>query len=446
MPPEPDVDDSDLSALTAALPRRLRQALGAYAALRTGLGAYRRVKNWTTERLAYRVVVEGTDPIYERLHAWLLDNLPDDRHRTLTARTGSGSGPGPSDDSEPTGAPQPRVRLLYRGDRPSTVTIDGHKVVVAIERSAFDRFKSDSDQARRFIQQDETAIFTAQSVAGRDAVVDLLRRLDVESQRSDQRLLYRTAGQWGGWNHHAGVARRSLDSVHLPAGVLDDLVDDLGRFLDAEPHYADLGLPWHRGYLFSGPPGTGKTTTARALASHFGLGLYSLNLSSLPGDANLDQLAADVRPRSLLLIEDIDVAHASRVRDDDRRGVTLTGLLNALDGVGTPDGLVTVMTSNRADVLDPALVRPGRVDRRVTFDYMTTPQLRAMVRRTLGLSCDLEAPMCLTPAAVAEVLKRHLGGDPHEALVDLKGHLAALHGAPSSNGSTPGLSRSIWAT
>src|SRR5690606_5301281 len=100
---------------------------------------------------------------------------------------------------------------------------------------------------------------------------------------------------------------RDLETDVLADGLMERLVDDLEGFFAAETAWGRLGIPWHRGYLLSGPPGTGKTSVVKALASHFGMDLYYAPLADLREDANLIDLVSAVRPRSLLLLEDVDV-------------------------------------------------------------------------------------------------------------------------------------------
>jgi len=171
------------------------------------------------------------------------------------------------------------------------------------------------------------------------------------------------------------------------------------NFLQDRDWYIKRGVPYGRKYLFYGPPGNGKTSIIGALAGELGLNLYVLNLSgSSIDDASLATLARNVRPNSLLLLEDVDAAVPSRtnveteaktktpapvassegtdcVAEKERKGITLSGLLNILDGVLTPDGIMVVMTTNRINVLDPALIRPGRVDLKMEFPFATRMQI-----------------------------------------------------------------------
>lgn len=143
-------------------------------------------------------------------------------------------------------------------------------------------------------------------------------------------------------------------------------------------------MPYHRGYLLYGPPGTGKTSLVSALAAKSGMSIYIVNLSEF-NVRTLKTAMNEVPENSLILFEDIDCMKAGNRRDDlselrerqhsaagtektdvaDRFGVTLSGLLNVLDGVHAPANVVYVMTTNKVEALDPALLRPGRIDYRL---------------------------------------------------------------------------------
>lgn len=176
---------------------------------------------------------------------------------------------------------------------------------------------------------------------------------------------------------------RALDSVVLRTGETEALVDDINRFIGNKETYVRRGVPYRRGYLFSGPPGTGKSSLAIAIAGHYRMPMYVLNIGSLDDDEALFSAVSGVPSNGILLIEDIDAADIGKVRiheettengpggatksKEEKGAVTLSGLLNCLDGVIAKEGRILIMTSNHPERLDPALIRPGRVDKRIEF-------------------------------------------------------------------------------
>ncbi len=160
------------------------------------------------------------------------------------------------------------------------------------------------------------------------------------------------------------------------AGIFDDAI----KFLSERKWYAQLGIPYRRGYLLHGPPGNGKSSVAHAMASEMKVGINVVNLSSFGSDQSLIDCLGSVPPGNILLLEDIDAAWTGR-EATKTNSLSFSGLLNALDGVVAKDGQIVVMTTNHMDKLDPALVRPGRADVQLRIGNATKEQAIAMFQR-----------------------------------------------------------------
>ncbi|KZT58376.1 mitochondrial chaperone BCS1 [Calocera cornea HHB12733] len=192
---------------------------------------------------------------------------------------------------------------------------------------------------------------------------------------------------WGAEWRQLGPPRRKrqLDSVVLAQGVKERIVEDIKTFMGREKWYADRGIPYRRGYLLSGPPGSGKSSFVQALAGTLSMDICILNLSERgQTDDKLNHLLINAPARSIILLEDIDAAFNQRAQtssDGYQSAVTFSGLLNALDGVGAAESRIIFMTTNHPAKLDPALIRPGRVDMHETLDDATPAQARVLFER-----------------------------------------------------------------
>jgi hypothetical protein len=399
---------------------RARKAISLY--LVAG-GAYSLSRGWydrARSELTFVVSVDSGDDIYLDVHAWVLQRMPPGRQRALIARSSRNSG-GPVAISSSDRPEEHDLHLAYDGRRSQSLHLGPHKIRVEVQQ---DEDPGRSRENHWGFRRDRV-VFTAYNAAARDAIVAVLRGMATARNARRQVRLF-VATTWGEWMRQKGdIPLRPLTSVVLREGQSERLSADVGAFLANEEAYGRIGMPWHRGYLFKGPPGTGKTSAAKALAVEHELDIYLVPLGAIPNDAVLLRLLTEVPARSMLLLEDIDIVHGAKVRDDGDKGVSLSGLLNGLDGVMTPHGLVTVLTTNDASLLDDALLRDGRVDVTEDMEVLDTEQMHRLAAFVLGRDMRRVLPRlspmrpALTPAMVVGVFKRHMGDD-EAAILALK--------------------------
>lgn len=184
--------------------------------------------------------------------------------------------------------------------------------------------------------------------------------------------------------------KRSIESVILDKGVKERILTDVQDFLDSSKWYYDRGIPYRRGYLLHGPPGSGKSSFIQALAGHLDYNIAILNLSERGlTDDRLNYLLTITPKRTIVLLEDADAAYSNRRRQTDADGyhganVTFSGLLNALDGVASAEERVLFLTTNHISRLDSALIRPGRIDMTVRIGEATRWQASGLWDRFYG--------------------------------------------------------------
>ncbi len=237
-------------------------------------------------------------------------------------------------------------------------------------------------KGRRFLLwRDEDASADTQSLATKETltvktmwwnrkVMDQMLEEAGELGNPDKEITSTYILDYGDWARFRETEMRTLESVIMPEGVVESVASDLRRFLASRERYQELSVPYHRGYLFSGPPGNGKTSIIAGLAREFELDIYLLHLHAL-NDSSLLKATARIPANSMVVLEDIDCVVPDRKKDTKdikMTAVSLSGLLNTIDGLLTPSGQVVVMTTNHPDQLDDALKRPGRIDMSVTFD------------------------------------------------------------------------------
>ena len=175
--------------------------------------------------------------------------------------------------------------------------------------------------------------------------------------------------------------KRPIESVILDKGVKERVISDAKGFLGSAKWYYERGIPYRRGYLLYGPPGSGKSSFIRALAGELDYNIAMLNLSERGlTDDRLNHLLTIIPRRTLVLLEDADAAFGNRRTQTDEDGyrganVTFSGLLNALDGVASAEERIVFLTTNYLDRLDSALIRPGRVDMAVRLGEATRWQM-----------------------------------------------------------------------
>ena len=201
-------------------------------------------------------------------------------------------------------------------------------------------------------------------------------------------------------------------------GELREIVD----FLKNPKHYVDLGARIPKGVLLMGPPGTGKTLLAKAVAGEANVPFFSISGSDFVemfvgvGASRVRDLFEQAKRNapSIVFIDEIDAVGRHRGAGlgggHDEREQTLNQLLVEMDGFSTNEGVIVMAATNRKDILDPALLRPGRFDRQITVNY---PDLEGRVEilkvhsrgKKLDKDVDLENIAKRTPYATGADLE-----------------------------------------
>ncbi len=219
-------------------------------------------------------------------------------------------------------------------------------------------------------------IFSRNKNLARELIEEARDKAIPEDGKLDIRIAY-----YSSWTTGTRIKPRALDSVILDGNQAEELTKDIEEFIKSKDWYQKVGVPWRRSYLFHGDPGNGKTSVAKGIAGYFKMNIYLLVLSDPDmNDNRINDLLSKVPENNIILLEDIDCAFNKRDRQG-KEGLTFSGLLNAIDGVASPEGRIFFMTTNYIDKLDPALIRPGRADVKIHFGNATRIQAERLYNR-----------------------------------------------------------------
>lgn len=189
-------------------------------------------------------------------------------------------------------------------------------------------------------------------------------------QKANRVSLWRFDTKYHFWSRISRRMARSLDSIVLEESVKRPLLDDLEWFLKDETRtfYAKHGIPYHRCYLLHGEPGTGKTSFMNSVAGHIQRNLCFIQMDKHMTDDTFRNAMTQLPALSMVVLEDVDALFTNhREADQNNSSLSFSGFLNCLDGLGAPDDVVIFMTTNHPDKLDPAVMRPGRIDLKAEF-------------------------------------------------------------------------------
>jgi hypothetical protein len=349
----------------------------------------------------YTLTVEGYDAAFPDLNKWVIDNLPSVDRKSMIVRTS---------------IREPHIMLKYNGERSQEIYVEGHCIGVSLNSTASKLQPVRHGKNLLPIEdsgpglQEEKMVFTCASIEAREAVIRLIENFVkpdlIPFDDCTPDLFMPARGNFVDWHYRGDLPARSLESVVLKDNQLERICTDIQHFLDTEERYHRLCMPYHRGYLFHGPSGTGKTSAARALADEFNLPVYYLPLGDVEKDANLTDLISQVPGKSVLLLEDIDSYHVSTDRDQTAGKPSIASLLNSLDGIWTPHGLITIMTTNHVEKLDTALIRAGRIGLSEEFSVMDLDQVQRMCTYLEYTPEDQAAYVGTSPADLMEAAAR----------------------------------------
>lgn len=344
--------------------------------------------------------------IYIAFVAWLTQHIGPNSNRSIVLSAGEydyNSGTEPS--------------VVDLGDKPVFFTYKKHIFIA----------KKQMDSGNRY----ETIVIT---MIGRDA--SIVRSLYEEfcPKIDNSQVNIFTSSHGGNWEYLARSSKRSLDTVIVKDEIKKNILDRISTWKASEEWYLERGISFKLAMILYGPPGTGKTSLIKAIASHLGYHVYILNLKHFT-DTTLQRAIQQSDDKAIIVLEDVDSHLATHARNtslstdvsndteegtikykgksytstelaellqkanaydeeyseeptprgsDTSYGVTLSGLLNALDGMVPINNKIIVMTTNTIETLDSALTRKGRVDCRYYIGKLEDKEVRQYIKLMYG--------------------------------------------------------------
>ncbi|KAF2846286.1 P-loop containing nucleoside triphosphate hydrolase protein [Plenodomus tracheiphilus IPT5] len=466
--------------------------IGLFQAVRPVYGYIKDVLAWA---LTVQVTIPDTDPVAKDVLAWMGSEVLMN-NRTRNAMLVTGGSQDPNDDYH-------RRMLAQLMARPKSVRIPekavdevlclppigtrlfwvGYRPFLFSRRGATSSYNAGLmvgslvDSSGQ-LQNSLTIMTPGWSLKPLKDFTKLCRDFKLRHMTGTTTVYFAGAGRYEGYGQgwqSVSKAIRKLDTIDMDERTKSDVIRDAEYYYSDQSRqfFADCGIPYRRGYLFHGPPGTGKSSFSAALAGHLGCDIYHINLSAgMISDGGLHSLFLGLPRKCIVVIEDIDSAgigrepgpsskvppteanllqgmygmpgvpepppNVSESHRSRRSMITLSGLLNAIDGNASQEGRLLIMTSNNPDALDAALTRPGRIDKKIYFGNMTRSAGRSIFKRLIGRSAlahdaaftmaqidqyaeafaDKVPANTFTPAQVQNFLQG-CRGDPIKALADI---------------------------
>lgn len=205
----------------------------------------------------------------------------------------------------------------------------------------------------------------------RDAWNQLCEKLKSTRNDAVKKYVYDPEGYW---DFMSTTDHRSPDSLFLKDGEKEKLLQYVETFVNPETkkEYIKFNVPYKSNILLYGTPGTGKTSTCLVVASYLKTNIGIIPISKDLDDSKLIHAINNVKKNDckVIIIEDIDCLFQDRKAHDTlRNSLTLSGILNCLDGLCRNEGIIVFLTTNTVEVLDNAMVRSSRIDYRLKYDY-----------------------------------------------------------------------------
>jgi hypothetical protein len=378
------------------------------------------IKDWFKINKSQHLVIRSLEgrgygrinPIYHQFQKYIAEKLIGQLSYEVTSQNGK------------------TLFMPYNTVLPLKDTYLGHEITISVNKHR----ESGSSWSN-----DEETIYTLQSnTANREQIEQYVRGImDIEFEVNHNIDIYqpsiikRSDIETVTWKRKSIVTNKTLENTFYAASIIKQLFDDIHHFANNEPLYMKRGIPYKRGYILYGPPGSGKTCISKIVANKYNIPIFYLDLTTISKNESLIDLVDEISvyacgKKYILLMEDVERSGFFAKDEKTETKLTMDCLLNVLDGVVEPHNRITIMTVNDKSKIvgHEALIRPGRIDKIIEIGYCDSTQIENMFHLFFPNSkikqTSYKLKNNITPAIVMKFLQE--SEQPQQFFAMLKNH------------------------
>ena len=313
---------------------------------------------WSEKQLTITLSINNIDDVYDNFLQWYHDTGRSNKSRTLIIKNVD-------------------YRYIDPNDIRRTNISAGYGTHYFVFNKRLFKFSRNLKEATNTKEVKETITLT--TIGRSQGSFHKLIKEITPKKKKDKTKIHKWHSSESYWNSYGIQDIRPFDSVILPQEQKDEITNHIDTFLDHRDWYISNGIPYRTGLIFHGVPGTGKTSLVRGICQKYNKPLYILSLSGMT-DNSFDEALSSLPKDSILLIEDVDAYDVTNskeaIKEDDKLSInlsvlSLSGLLNGIDGVLGSNGRILIITTNHIEKLDDAFTRKGRFNLSVNIGHIT---------------------------------------------------------------------------